>query len=133
MENGQFLMDIVFGTMGFVLMTFFIFWFTGVNKAQKKHDVEINQILVNQIVNEKDNRIQDKEIEKLEKQNNNSKIEFYETSKELAKNMQELCNTKKENQALIKENLVLIKQNIHRIETLEEKQGFIIKEIIKNK
>ena len=42
MEESKFLVDIVFGVLGSVLMTFFIFWFVGVNKAQKEHESKIN-------------------------------------------------------------------------------------------
>lgn len=133
MEESKFLVDIVFGVLGSVLMTFFIFWFVGVNKAQKEHESKINDGIIKQIVNEKDNRIQDKELAEAKSKTERVKKDFYKTSKELAQTMTDLGSSQKDNHALIKENLILIKQNMHRIESLENKQDFVIKEIISNK
>ena len=95
------LSDIVFGVMGFVLTTFFLYWFNSVNKIQKEHDVKINDSIIKQIVNEKDNRIQDKDIADNKKQMQEAKKEFYKTSNALAKTMSELCYSQKENEIRI--------------------------------
>ena len=131
MEEGKLLMDIVLAGMGFVLMTLFLFWFTGVNNTKKEHDKKIQEGIIKQIINEKDNRIQDKELAENKKANQKAKGEFYKTAKDLAETMNELGNSQKENHILIKENHILIKQNMHMIETLEDRTEFFIKEIIK--
>ena len=97
MDEGKFLIDIVLASMGFILMTLFIFWFTGVNKAQKEHDKKIQEGIIKQIIIEKDNRIQDKELAENKKANQKAKGEFYKTAKELAETMNELGNSQKEN------------------------------------
>ena len=125
-------MDIVLAVMGFVLMTLFLFWFTGVNKNQKEHDEKIQKSIINQIINEKDNRIQDKELAENKKANQIAKGEFYKTAKELAETMTDLGNSQKENHILIKEHYVLIKQNMHRIENLEDSNKFIVEKMIKS-
>ena len=131
MEESKFLVDIVLGVLGAVLMTFFLFWFTYVNKTQKEHGGEIQEGTIRQIINEKDNRIQDKELAENKKANQKAKGEFYKTAEELAKTMNDLGNSQKDNHALIKENLILIKQNELRITNVEDRQEFFIKEIIK--
>jgi hypothetical protein len=131
MEEGKFLIDIILGIMGFVLMTLFIFWFNGVNKDSKDSKDKIQEGTIRQIINEKDNRIQDKELAENKKANQKAKGEFYETAKELAKTMTDLGNSQKENHILIKEHYVLIKQNMHRIENLEDSNKFIVEKLIK--
>jgi hypothetical protein len=131
MEESKFLIDLFMGTMGFILMTLFIFWFTGVNKNQKESDKKIQEGIIKQIINEKDNRIQDKELVENKKANQKAKGEFYETAKDLAKTMTDLGNSQKENHILIKEHYVLIKQNMHRIENLEDSNKFIVEKLIK--
>tara|TARA_R110002012_G_scaffold260129_1_gene441792 strand:- start:3823 stop:4221 length:399 start_codon:yes stop_codon:yes gene_type:complete len=131
MEEGKLLMDIVLGSMGFILMTLFIFWFTGVNKTQKEHEKKIQEGIIKQIITEKDNRIQDKELAENKKANQKAKGEFYKNADKLASSLQVLTESQQDNHALIKENLVLIKQNMHRIETLEDRTEVFIKEIIK--
>ena len=69
MEEGKLLMDIVLAGMGFVLMTLFLFWFTGVNNTKKENDKKIQEGIIKQIINEKDNRIQDKELAENKKAN----------------------------------------------------------------
>lgn len=131
MEEGKFLMDIVLASMGFVLMTLFLFWFTGVNNTKKEHDKKIQEGIIKQIINEKDNRIQDKELTENKKANQKAKGEFYKTAKDLAETMNELGNSQKENHILIKENHILIKQNMLRIENLEDSNKFIVEKLIK--
>jgi len=131
MEESKFLVDIVLGVLGVVLMTFFLFWFNYVNKTQKEQGGEIQKGIIRQIINEKDNRIQDKELAENKKANQKAKGEFYKTAEELAKTMNDLGNSQKDNHALIKENLILIKQNELRITNVEDRQEFFIKEIIK--
>ena len=131
MDEGKFLIDIVLASMGFILMTLFIFWFTGVNKAQKEHDKKIQEGIIKQIIIEKDNRIQDKELAENKKANQKAKGEFYKTAKDLAETMTELGNSQKENHILIKEHYVLIKQNMHRIENLEDSNNIIVEKIMK--
>ena len=131
MEEGKLLMDIVLAGMGFVLMTLFLFWFTGVNNTKKEHDKKIQEGIIKQIINEKDNRIQDKEFAENKKVNQKIKAEFYKTAKDLAKTMNELGNSQKENHILIKENHILIKQNMLRIENLEDSNKFIVEKLIK--
>ena len=131
MDEGKFLIDIVLASMGFILMTLFIFWFTGVNKAQKEHDKKIQEGIIKQIIIEKDNRIQDKELAENKKANKKAKGEFYKTAKDLAETMTELGNSQKENHILIKEHYVLIKQNMHRIENLEDSNNIIVEKIMK--
>jgi len=131
MEESKFLMDIVLGSMGFILMTLFIFWFTGVNKTQKEHEKKIQEGIIKQIITEKDNRIQDKEFAENKKVNQKIKGEFYKTAKDLVKTMNELGNSQKENHILIKENHILIKQNMLRIENLEDSNKFIVEKLIK--
>ena len=131
MEESRFLVDIVLGVLGAVLMTFFLFWFTYVNKTQKEHGEEIQEGTIRQIINEKDNRIQDKELAENKKANQKAKSEFYNTAQDLAKTMTDLGNSQKENHILIKEHYVLIKQNMHRIENLEDSNKFIVEKLIK--
>jgi len=131
MEESKFLVDIIFGVLGSVLMTFFLFWFTYVNKTQKEHGGKIQEGTIRQIVNEKDNRIQDKELAENKKANQKAKGEFYKTAEELAKTMNDLGNSQKDNHSLIKENLILIKQNMLRIENLEDSNKFIVERLIK--
>ncbi len=131
MEESKFLVDIIFGVLGSVLMTFFLFWFTYVNKTQKEHGGKIQEGTIKQIVNEKDNRIQDKELAENKKANQKAKGEFYKTAEGLAKTMTDLGNSQKENHALIRENLILIKQNEIRITNVEDRQEYFIKEMIK--
>ena len=101
MENQELLSDIVFGIMGFVLTTFFLYWFNSVNKTQKEHDAKINDSIIKQIVNEKDNRIQDKDISEYKKASQEAKKEFYKTSSALAQTMTELGYSQKENEIRI--------------------------------
>ena len=124
-------MDIVLASMGFILMTLFVFWFTGVNKTQKEHEEKIQEGIIKQIITEKDNRIQDKEFAENKKVNQKIKGEFYKTAKSLAETMNELGNSQKENHILIKEHYVLIKQNMHRIENLEDSNNIIVEKIMK--
>tara|TARA_R110002020_G_scaffold65330_1_gene172568 strand:+ start:10687 stop:11085 length:399 start_codon:yes stop_codon:yes gene_type:complete len=131
MEEGKLIMDIVLAGFGFILTTLFLFWFTGVNKTQKDHDEKIQKNVINQIINEKDNRIQDKELVENKKANQKAKGEFYKTAKDLAETMNELGNSQKENHILIKENHILIKQNMLRIENLEDSNKFIVEKLIK--
>jgi len=131
MVESKFLIDVVFGVLGVVLMTFFLFWFTYVNKTQKEHEGKIQEGAIKQIVNEKDNRIQDKQLVENKTANQKAKGEFYKTAEDLAKTMNELGNSQKENHILIKENHILIKQNILRIENLEDSNKFIVENMIK--
>jgi len=101
MEHQELLSDVVFGVMGFVLTTFFLYWFNSVNKIQKEHDTKINDSIIKQIVNEKDNRIQDKDITEYKKQSQEAKKEFYRTSSALSKTMIELGYSQKENELRI--------------------------------
>jgi hypothetical protein len=131
MEQGKFLVDIVFGSMGFILITFFLYWFNENNKYKKESEKKIQEGIIKQIINEKDNRIQDKELAENKKANQKAKGEFYKTAKELAETMNELGNSQKENHILIKENHILIKQNMLRIENLEDSNKFIVEKLIK--
>ena len=131
MEALESSVDIMYKGMAFIIATFFLYWFNDTNKSKKESEKKIQEGVIKHIINEKDNRIQDKELAENKKANQKAKAEFYKAAQDLAKTMTDLGNSQKENHILIKEHYVLIKQNMHRIENLEDSNKFIVEKVIK--
>ena len=131
MEVVDLVTRIVLSGVGLLVVFFLGNWFTTVNSKQKKHDEDLHKNEIKHIVTKKDNERQDKELLDARKANQKSSEKFYKNADKLALSLQTLTESQQGNHALIKENLVLIKQNMHRIETLEDRTDFFIKEIIK--
>ena len=131
MEVADLVTRIVLSGVGLLVVFFLGNWFTTVNSKQREHDEELHKNEIKHIITKKDNERQDVELLDAKKANQKSSEKFYKNADKLASSLQTLAKSQEGNHTLIKENLVLIKQNIHRIEKLEDRQEFFIKDIIK--
>ena len=130
MELADLISDIVLGAIGLLVVFFLGHWFKSVNERQREHEDELKKQAINQIISSKDNERQDESLVEAKKANQKSASEFYQKATNLADSMSRLADSQRDNHTLIKENLMLIKQNAHRITNLEDKNEFIVKEII---